>query len=51
MSAFAVAIGGQSGHVVLRCICPLMTQSGHRMDMRPLLFNQLAGGGWPLMAR
>ena len=30
---------GKSGHRVLRCICPLMTQSGHRVDTRQAVYN------------
>jgi hypothetical protein len=32
-SAFAVAMGGQSGYGLLRCKCPLLTQSGHSFDL------------------
>jgi hypothetical protein len=35
MSAFAVAIGGQSGRGLLRRTCLLMTQSGHLSPQAP----------------
>ena len=34
-SAFAVSYWRQSGHELLRCTCPLVTQSGHSAIVGP----------------
>jgi hypothetical protein len=34
MSAFAAAIRGKAGHAVVQRICLLLTQSGHRPEVR-----------------